>query len=223
MKVLAIVPARGKSKGIPEKNITPLMGRPLITYVLETALSLENLDKIVVSTDCNKIKRVVQDYDVDIMHRSAELATDFASSVDVALEVVSSPKYQTYTHFIFLEPTSPFLEATTIANCLTMFCAHNHIMTYKKVDGIYGAIKNNKFYPFIKGEARRRQDRLPKYKEVSALYGLKTSYFLRLRKLADDLAVPLILDDVEAWDINTLLDLKIAEAISQDRGKRNYD
>lgn len=215
MKILAIIPARGGSKGIIKKNIALLNGRPLITYVLETALSVENIAKIVVSTDCDEIKNEVMKYDVDIAHRPEILATDSASPVDVVLDLLSSHQYQDFTHFLFIEPTSPFLTRETITECIALLHEHEHVMTYQKVDGIYGKISDNKFLPFIKNEARRRQDREPKFKEVSALYGVKISTFVQLRSLASNEAIPIILDEYEAWDINSPIDLELAGLISQ--------
>ncbi len=221
MQVLVIIPARGGSKGIVKKNIALLGGRPLITYVLETALSLTKITKIVVTTDCEEIKNAVVNYDIDIVHRPENLATDSASSVDVALDLLSLHQYSDYTHFLYIEPTSPFLTRETISKCLVLLRDHEHVMTYQKVDGIYGIISDKKFLPFIKGEARRRQDRALKFREVSALYGLNIAAFFKLRSLSNDHAVPIILDAYEAWDINTQIDLEIAELILQKRQNNN--
>ena len=70
MKIIGIIPARGGSKGIIDKNIIKLNNKPLISYTIESAISSDCFDKIVVSTDSEKIINVVSDYEVDILMRS---------------------------------------------------------------------------------------------------------------------------------------------------------
>lgn len=105
-KVLAIVPARGGSKGIPKKNIIDVNGKPLIAYTLEEAKKSKYIDQIVVSTDDQKIKEVSDRYgDFVPFMRPAELATDEAKTIDVVLHVIE--ELPDYDLLILLQPTSP--------------------------------------------------------------------------------------------------------------------
>ena len=75
MKILGIIPARAGSKGIPKKNIKLLTGKPLIAYTIEAGLK-SNLNKVVVSTDCNEIAKISKDYGCDVIMRPVNLARD---------------------------------------------------------------------------------------------------------------------------------------------------
>ena len=88
-KVLAIIPARGGSKGLPGKNIKELCGKPLIAWSIEVAKACCNIDRIVVSTDDDRIAEVAKKYGIEIpFMRPAELATDTTSIVDVLFHML---------------------------------------------------------------------------------------------------------------------------------------
>ena len=89
MKVIAIIPARGGSKRLPSKNIFPVLGKPMITYSIEACLQSSFVSKIIVSTDCEKIKSVVSKYpDVCIHNRSHLLSDDKTYKQDVIVNVL---------------------------------------------------------------------------------------------------------------------------------------
>jgi CMP-N,N'-diacetyllegionaminic acid synthase len=110
MKILGIIPARGGSKGVPDKNIKPLAGKPLIAYTIHAA-NQSKLDRVIVSTDSNKIAEVAQQYEVDVPFlRPAELGTDNAKAIPViqhALQFLSK-KGEEYDAVMMLQPTTPF-------------------------------------------------------------------------------------------------------------------
>ncbi len=90
MKVIAIIPARGGSKRLPSKNIFPVLGKPMITYSIEACLQSSHVSKVIVSTDCEKIKSVVSNYpDVFIHNRSSQLSDDKTYKQDVIVNVLS--------------------------------------------------------------------------------------------------------------------------------------
>ncbi|MBQ9511715.1 MAG: NTP transferase domain-containing protein, partial [Lachnospiraceae bacterium] len=87
--ILAMIPARGGSKGIKDKNITPLAGKPLITYTIEAALQSRYIDRVVVSTDSEAIAAVARAAGADVPFlRPAELASDTAKSIDAVLHCI---------------------------------------------------------------------------------------------------------------------------------------
>ena len=111
MKGVAIIPARGGSKGIPRKNVKPLAGKPLISYTITEALKCGCFDRIIVSTDDIDIARVSQDSGAEIMMRPKELAEDHTPTVDVILHVVSTLEMdEAYVpdYIVVLQPTSPY-------------------------------------------------------------------------------------------------------------------
>jgi CMP-N,N'-diacetyllegionaminic acid synthase len=212
MKICAVVPARGGSKGIPHKNIHKVCGIPLINYTLETLLKVDDIDTIIVSTDCHEIASVVKKYSplIQVIHRPEILATDTASSDDVLLHV-SDQVNQKYTHFLFAEPTSPFRTIETIEKTISCLSKNQSTMTVVEENSIFGYIESDRFLPLIKGEARRRQCRVPKYKEASVLYGILIDAFIKRHTIYDPEAYPIVISANEGLDINEYSDLSLME------------
>jgi len=113
-----VIPARGGSKGIPEKNIKPVCGKPLLAWSIEQALASKSVDKVIVSTDCDKIATVAWEYDAEVFIRSPETATDTASSESALLEALR--QYPGYQACVFLQATSPIRQPKDIDNCVEL-------------------------------------------------------------------------------------------------------
>ena len=108
-KVIAIIPARGGSKGVPKKNIKPLNNKPLIAYSIEHALATEKVDKVIVSTDCDEIAQVSLQYGAEVIKRPEDISGDFASSEDALIHTVKELEANGVkaSHIVFLQCTSP--------------------------------------------------------------------------------------------------------------------
>lgn len=88
MSCLAVIPARGGSKGVPRKNVRPLAGKPLIGHTIEAARSAKRIDRVVVSTDDAEIAAVARGFGAEVVIRPAELASDTASSESAVLHAL---------------------------------------------------------------------------------------------------------------------------------------
>ena len=88
MNILAIIPARGGSKGVPRKNVLPLAGKPLLAYNVEAALASRFINRVVISTDDAEIGAVAQEFGADVVWRPAEISGDMASSESALLHVL---------------------------------------------------------------------------------------------------------------------------------------
>jgi CMP-N-acetylneuraminic acid synthetase len=123
LSVLAVIPARGGSKGIPKKNIAPLAGKPLISYTTELISHLPWIDKTVVSTDSSEIAEVAQkSVGVGIVWRPEEISGDRIGDRDVlhhALIEAEAVDGTTYDVVIMLQPTSPLRTEENITDCIT--------------------------------------------------------------------------------------------------------
>ena len=119
-KILAVIPARAGSKGIPKKNTRMMAGKPLICYAIENALNSKLITDIAVSTDAEEVKAVASKYNVEVIDRPAELCGD-----DVTLDSVVFHTYcelrkkQDYDIVITLQPTSPLLKVETLDAAIT--------------------------------------------------------------------------------------------------------
>ncbi len=117
MKILALIPARGESKRLKNKNILDLGGKPLVNWSIEQAVAIENIVDVLVSTDSEKIAKVSKKAGAIVPWlRPKNLATDNASSVDVAIHAVDWYESQVCTidGLLLLQPTSPFRSKATI-------------------------------------------------------------------------------------------------------------
>ena len=116
-KILGLITARGGSKGLPQKNIRPLSGKPLIGWTIEQAIESKYLDKIVVSTDSKKIADISRFFGAEVPFlRPDHLSTDTSSSIDVINHTldyyISEDQY--FDYIALLEPTSPLRETSDI-------------------------------------------------------------------------------------------------------------
>lgn len=124
MKLLAIIPARGGSKGVPRKNIKLLGGKPLIWYSYEAARASGLFEDIVLSTDDQEIAETAQSFGLSVPFlRPAELATDAAKSIDVVNHCLHFFEQQgkTFDAVVLLQPTSPFREKGIINKAYQLF------------------------------------------------------------------------------------------------------
>jgi CMP-N,N'-diacetyllegionaminic acid synthase len=123
-KVLAVIPARGGSKRLPNKNILDLAGKPLIAWTIEAAKKSKYIDTLIVSTDSQKIAKVCEKYGAKVpFMRPKELATDTANSIDVILHAIDFYKKLglNYEYIILLQPTSPLRTAEDIDDAFESF------------------------------------------------------------------------------------------------------
>lgn len=108
--VAALVPARAGSKGVKNKNIRLLNGKPLIAHTLDTAMAVDSIERVIVTTDSEQVMEIAGTYaKVDLLVRPNELATDAASGIDVfrhGIEHVQK-KYGDFDYYVYLQPTSP--------------------------------------------------------------------------------------------------------------------
>ena len=133
MKSIGIIPARGGSKGIPHKNVVDLAGKPLISYTIEEALK-SSLNKVVVSTDCDRICEVVTRYGVEIVMRPQNLSKDDTPTLPVIQHTLSVYKEE-FDLVATLQPTSPLRKAKHIDEAMDL------IKKYEDADSLVSVVK----------------------------------------------------------------------------------
>lgn len=120
--VIAIVPARGGSKGLPGKNIKELCGKPLIAWSIEAGLASQYIDEVMVTTDSENIAGIARDFGATVPFiRPAELASDTATSFDTVKHVIDfyqNELNKTFDYIVLLEPTSPLRDTNDIDRAL---------------------------------------------------------------------------------------------------------
>lgn len=224
--MLAIIPARGGSKGVPGKNIKDLAGKPLIYYTIKAAKESKYIDRIIVSTDYKEIAEVALKYGAEVPFlRPDELATDNAKAIDNYIYTVdrlnNMNKDGGLEEFIVLQPTSPLRTSTDIDNAIKIFYEKNadtvisvvkaeHPPTwYKKIskDGIlvdYFSLTDNSL---------NRQEAEETYLPNGAIYILKYKALKENYGYYNSKTYPYIMKQESSIDIDTILDFKLAELL----------
>ena len=217
MKVIAIIPARGGSKGIPRKNLVNFSGKPLIQWSIDVALKSTYITDVVVSSDDDEILNVAQANEgVLAIKRPIKLAQDNTKTAPVLTHVLESLKEVKYDYLILLQPTSPLRTAEDIdlafekllnskATSLISVCELEH-HPYKsfKLDekGYLQGIINND-YPFYPRQS------LPKtYRANGAIYIIKVNDFIKDETLFTNKATHFEMSVEASLDIDTIKDLR---------------
>ncbi|HIP55463.1 MAG TPA: acylneuraminate cytidylyltransferase family protein [Arcobacter sp.] len=217
-RILAIIPARGGSKGLPRKNILDLLGKPLIAWTIEASLNSKYITKTIVSSDDDEILDISKTYKADTIKRPEILALDTTAIEPVIKHVIDELKKenQEFDYLVLLQPTSPLRDVKNIddafdmlfksdASALISVCEiDNKILKAFKQnkDGFIEGVSNNK-YPFM-----RRQD-LPKtYMSNGAIYIIEVDEFLRNDSFYSDRTISYLMDEIKSMDIDTKEDLE---------------
>lgn len=193
-KVIAIIPARGGSKGLPGKNIKVLCGKPLITWTIQAALKSRLIDEVVVSTDNQQIADIAKQAGASVPFlRPAVLATDKAPTIDVidhTLDYFSSQKARTFDYVVLLEPTSPLRENDDIDKMLLKLHASaeafDSIVSLGEVGehpSIMKRLSGEEIEPFCPElqMATRRQDNQPAFFPYGVAYIAKAESLMAER------------------------------------------
>lgn len=216
MKSLAIIPARGGSKGILRKNIKPLVDIPLIQYTIVAALK-SRVDTVVVSTEDEEIAEFSKSLDCEVVMRPAELAEDNTATLPVIQHVVSSFEEQ-YEFILTLQPTSPFRNYLHINKALTLIEADDladSVVSVIKVPHNFSESKQMQMKNgYLEGNTNvlRRQDVAESYARNGA--GI---YITRSNRIGEFIfggnILPFEMNQIESIDIDTVEDWTIAEAL----------
>lgn len=220
MKSLCIIPARGGSKRIPRKNIKPFMGKPIIAYSIEAALNCGVFDEVMVSTDDEEIADVARQYGASVPFlRSAETSNDYATTVDVLLEVVKKYKElgETFDVICCLYSTAPFVtserlkEASsqisdTVDACFTIVQYSYPIQRSLRINE--HEYVEMKFPEHLKS---RTQDLEKVYHDAGQFYFVKTDALIQEKTVWCKRTAPLVLSELEVQDLDTLTDWQLAE------------
>jgi len=219
-KVLAVVTARGGSKGLPRKNVLNLAGKPLIAWTIEAAKKSRYIDKAVLSSEDEEIIETASKYELDVPFvRPKELAQDTSSTVDVLLHAMG--QLGRYDYLVVLQPTSPLRKAEDIDACIEM-CEKHQINscvsvceTEKPPFWTYYLDKDTVLKPVVPTEAKanRRQD-LPKtYVLNGAVYVVNSEVFLANREFIYPDTRAVVMPRERSVDIDSRIDFDFAELL----------
>lgn len=226
--IMAIIPARGGSKGIPLKNIVPLGGKPLISYVIKAAKKSEYISRVIVSTDDMKIAQVSREYGAEVpFYRPVELSEDNSPVIPVLYHAVEW-LYQNENYradiLLLLQPTSPFIESKQIDDAIKL------LLMQPDADAVTTIIEvPHNFHPYniriIKDDESvvfnmpeehdlypTRQIK-PKFYAFGNFYVFRYDTLIKQHSIYGKRCLPMQVDPVSAFDINYPFELALAETI----------
>ncbi len=201
---------------MPKKNIRDLAGKPLLSHTIEQAHQVPEFDLVVLSTDNDEIAAVGAEQGIRIIDRPSSLATAEAKTETALLHAIDelSPDSR-FDYVVVLEPTSPFRQPETISKCIRSIIDEQatSLVTVKETRASLGRLVDGKFVLLNPDAPRRRQDREPFYYESSTLYVCSINHLIREESLVSDDWLGVEVSENEAFDINTLFDFHVAEAL----------
>ncbi len=224
MNILAIIPARGGSKGVYRKNVRDLNGKPLISYTIEAAKKSKYINRLVVSTDDFEIAETSKKYGAEIpCLRPEDLSGDVAPTVDCVVHMLNYLKEsEGYipTHVMLLQCTSPLRNFKHINEAVEKLKSSSENALISVCESEVNPYWTNVFdgellKPFIKDgyKITRRQDLPDVYRINGAIYLIETELLLKEKTFQPSSLTGYVMDSYYSIDIDTELDFKIAEVI----------
>ena len=220
-KVMAVIPARGGSKGLPRKNILPVDGKPLIAWTIDAALMSKVVNKVILSSDDDEIIKVASLYGCEAPFvRPKELATDSATSIDVVLHAIEH--LPGYDFVILLQPTSPLRHALDIDGAFAQMLSMgaSTCVSVSEVDqspywmySLNSSGRLESLLPPLQG-VTRRQDLPPVYGLNGAIYIARIEEFLRTGNFVGDNCVAYEMPKNRSLDIDTVEDFNLLKKLT---------
>ncbi len=226
--ILGLVPARGGSKGLPRKNVKPLLDKPLIAWTIEQALASKYLDRVAVSTDDKEIAEISKKYGAGVPFiRPKELARDDSTTIDVVMHTLNwfESAGEKYDYLALLEPTSPLREKKDIDKCIRLLIDNEvakSIVSVSKLESAHPEFnvvidKKSGFIKKVDGTTEfkvlRRQDLPDIYFFDGTIYISEISTLKIKRTFYHKFTMVYIVPRWKSLEIDELSDIICAEAL----------
>lgn len=230
-RVIAIIPARGGSKGLPRKNIRTLLGKPLIAWSIEQAKICKYIDRVIVSSEDEEILNIAKDYGADTIRRPMELAKDYTPTSDVIMHVLDflNKNGEFYEILVLLEPTSPLRKRDDLTKSIEKFVKY-----YDKADSLVSlgevhlenpfvckVIENGVVRPLIETDkVIYQRQKYPKvYFPYGVVYIVKSNIFKIKRTFYLENTIPYLIERWQNYEIDDIYDFICVEAILREKIK----
>jgi CMP-N-acetylneuraminic acid synthetase len=222
MKIVALIPARGGSKGIANKNLQEIEGRSLIQICIETTSKVSLISEIYISSDSEKILSVGGEFGARLIKRPEGVSNDLARAEDVIYHFLdySNELEKKDLIIVYLQPTSPFTSSYSIEDCIALYLKKvKPVVSVKQVNehpdkmfsinnlGYLSAYSNNS------QPTKNRQDLQPLFLPSGGVYVFSVEDFLKTKTIPVLNAIPYLVTGNETLDIDNRLDLEVARKI----------
>ncbi len=228
-KILAVIPVRGGSKGVPRKNIKILDGKPLLYYSIREGKKSKYIDRLVVSTEDQEIKKVAEEFGAEVIDRPEELASDTATTPDTLINVLKQLKqkddYKPYA-VLLLQATTPLRTFRDIDKAIELFLNEDSDSVVSVCEAPakmnphwVRKIENGLLKPYLKEDEKNphamRQD-LPKvFWRNGMIYIIKTSVLIKTRNMYGEKCIPYIMEPRYRINIDEPTDFMFLEMLIQ--------
>lgn len=230
-RVLAIIPARSGSKGLPGKNMRLLCGRPLLAWSIDAGKSSKYIDDLIVSTDSINIREFAINCGAQAPFlRPSFLAEDESKTIDVVFHAINfmSDKFKVkYEYIVLLEPTSPIRDDKDIDNMIEALelnsADSDSIISVGEV-GIHPSIVKKISERYIEPycpslpQHHRRQDNVPAFFPFCVAYIAKNSALKEQKTFYTDKSIPYVIKRDQCYEIDDIYDFICVEAVLKNRG-----
>jgi pseudaminic acid cytidylyltransferase len=220
-KSIAIIPARGGSKRIPNKNIKRFLGEPIISFTIKAALESKLFDRVMVSTDDLEIQKIALEYGAEVPFlRSEKNADDHATTIEVIAEVIK--EYQSigenFDYACCIYPTAPFTTGERLVHFFNILTENDYDCVFPILEYSYPIqraliLNEDQRIEMVNPEylETRSQDHEKRYHDAGQFYWFITERLISERKLWTDNTAGILINPMEAQDIDNLDDWRLAE------------
>jgi N-acylneuraminate cytidylyltransferase/CMP-N,N'-diacetyllegionaminic acid synthase len=226
--MIAIIPARGGSKGLPGKNIKDLLGKPMIAYTIEEALKSKYITEVIISTDCKEIEEVAKSYGAkSLFLRPEKLASDTAKAIDnyiYTIDKLNNEFGYTIEEFVVLQPTSPLRTVEDIDGAIKLFkekCADS-VVSYTEehhpIEWHKYIAEDGKFENIFDEKLLNRQEIKKSYFPNGAVFVFNHE-LIQQHKYYSDRSYAYIMPRFRSTDVDTIEDFRYIEFLM--RGENN--
>ncbi|ANV97821.1 pseudaminic acid cytidylyltransferase [Helicobacter enhydrae] len=216
-KKYAIIPARGGSKRIPQKNICDFLGKPLIAHSILKAIQSRLFDAVIVSTDCPQISQIAEQYGASVpFKREASLSDDHTPTLSVIIDAIRKCDIHPQSIICCIYPTAPLLQISTLQQAFKsikhtkgyVFCATQYDFNPMRAFLLQDS-QPTMLYP--QHQHTRSQDLAPVFHDAGQFYLAKAQTFLDHTPIFSQDSYAIVLPSHQVQDIDTLEDLEIAK------------
>lgn len=221
MKRIAIIPARSGSKGLKDKNIIDLCGKPLIAYSIEAALETSLFDHVIVSTDSEHYAEIAQHYGAEVMMRGEALSNDKATTFMVLEDILKNRLQESIDYFVLLQPTSPLRTSKHITEAIEKFESKiehfDFLVSMKEAEHakvLVNPIDDDESLKYFDTDfSNYRRQGYKDYSPNGAIFIAKPDSYLEQKHFFGAKTLSYIMSAEASVDIDGALDLVVAKAI----------
>ena len=221
MKKIAIIPARSGSKGLKDKNIIDLCGKPLIAYTIEAAIQSDVFDRVIVTTDSEHYADISHQYGAEIMMRGEHLSNDKATTYMVLEDILTNKIQETIDYFVLLQPTSPLRNATHIKEAVEKFESRfddfDFLVSMKESEHakvLVNSIDEDESLKYFDTDfSNYRRQGFKDYSPNGAIFMAKPETYLQQKHFFGIKALSYIMSAEDSVDIDGTLDLEFAKVV----------